>query len=418
MKQKAAHSLPFVELVVVTLAVGASTARSAWLPAAALLAALLWATRWGLTRRVGVALPVHLPVAVLLLLAVATWWVTPDRSITGPQMARLALGVAWGYALIAWAERLQRLRWLVRGMLVGGLALAAAAPFVVDWNGLNKLPLLPVSLYNQFRPLVGDTVNPNVMAGAIVCVLPVALALGGWGSGAVGWRDRTLAAVAAAVLGSMLVLTQSRGAMLALGAALLVLATLRWRWGGLVLLVGMGVVGLAFWRNPSLASQVVSVGMRVGQGSRLELWSRAIYLIEDFPWTGVGLGMYGPVVDNLYPLFTSGPGLPHAHNLALQVAVDLGLPGLVAWLSIVLLVYAAAWQSWRSARRRKDSWGSALTAGLLAAHTALLVHGVSDAVTWGMVRTAVVPWGLWAVVFAAWRVIAQAPPADASAHAD
>ena len=108
MKQKAAHSLPFVELVVVTLAVGASTARSAWLPAAALLAALLWATRWGLTRRVGVALPVHLPVAVLLLLAVATWWVTPDRSITGPQMARLALGVAWGYALIAWAAHSRR----------------------------------------------------------------------------------------------------------------------------------------------------------------------------------------------------------------------------------------------------------------------------------------------------------------------
>ena len=62
---------------------------------------------------------------------------------------------------------------------------------------------------------------------------------------------------------------------------------------------------------------------------RIEVWSRAISMIQDFLFTGIGRGSFGPLADTLYPFFLAAPGTgPHAHNLFLQVAVDLGILGL------------------------------------------------------------------------------------------
>jgi len=42
-----------------------------------------------------------------------------------------------------------------------------------------------------------------------------------------------------------------------------------------------------------------------------------------------------------------------------------------------------------------NAWLLGLGAGLLAAQAALVVHGLTDAVTWGMVRSAPVVWLIW-----------------------
>ena len=90
----------------------------------------------------------------------------------------------------------------------------------------------------------------------------------------------------------------------------------------------------------------ISSGVSVqGVEGRVEIWSRAIYMIQDFSFTGIGMGSYMDVADLLYPFFLAAPGkIDHAHNLFLQVAVDLGIPGFIAWLSIFLGVCLSAWQ--------------------------------------------------------------------------
>ena len=84
----------------------------------------------------------------------------------------------------------------------------------------------------------------------------------------------------------------------------------------------------------------------VGLQGRVELWSRALYAIQDFPLTGCGLGTFRQVVHLLYPPFFVEPGadLAHAHNFFLQVALDLGVPGLIAYLA---LLGTALWAGWR-----------------------------------------------------------------------
>jgi putative inorganic carbon (HCO3(-)) transporter len=134
-------------------------------------------------------------------------------------------------------------------------------------------------------------------------------------------------------------------------------------------------------------------------------------MAQDFPFTGIGMGTFRQVANAMYPFFLAGPDadIPHAHNLLLQVAVDQGLPGLIMWLALLLLVICGAWSVYRRGQRAGDRWLAALGAGLLCSQAALLVHGLLDATLWGT-RPAVLLWAVWGLAMAAWNRTAPSPP--------
>jgi len=115
---------------------------------------------------------------------------------------------------------------------------------------------------------------------------------------------------------------------------------------------------------------------------RLEVWSRALYAIQDFPFTGMGLNTFRRIVPVLYPLFLIGPDydIAHAHNHLLQAAVDLGLPGLIAYVAIWLITAIMLVSVWR--RSQEDIWRT-LAAGLGAGLLAHFIYGLTDAVALG-----------------------------------
>jgi putative inorganic carbon (HCO3(-)) transporter len=121
-------------------------------------------------------------------------------------------------------------------------------------------------------------------------------------------------------------------------------------------------------------------------------------MIQDFPLTGIGMGAFETVANRLYPFFLLGPDAdaPHAHNIFLQVAVDLGIPGLAAWLGLLVVAALRSAKVLAAGRRAGDSWSAGLGAGLLAAQVALAVHGVVDAAVWGA-HSAIAVWALWAI---------------------
>ena len=92
----------------------------------------------------------------------------------------------------------------------------------------------------------------------------------------------------------------------------------------------------------------------------------------------------------LYPLFSIGPdaAITHAHNLWLQVGIDLGLPGLIAYLALFINVFVMLF---RVLRHRAAALDWTLAAGTLGASVALLIHGIFDAPLWG-VKPAFIPW--------------------------
>ncbi len=410
--------LTSLEIWAAAIAVIASMAAPRLLLPALGVMAGFWLVRWRAWGQFTVRTQLDGGNAVLALMLPITLWATSRPDITLPQVLRLLTGIGFYYAIVNWAagehhpakqgdtnlQPRERSRWLFRGTVVAGIGLALFALVSVEWL-FYKLPFLSADLYSRFFLLVADRVHPNVLAGSLVMVLPVILGVLLFGvrqlRGYQGWG------LAAAVVGMgiVLLLTQSRGALLALGAVLVVLAGMRWRWTWAAALLAAVVGGLVYMLGGSPMPLDALFPAPAGIEARLEIWSRALWLIRDFPLTGVGMGMFGTAVDLLYPFTMTAPGnVPHAHNLFLQIGVDLGLPGMLAWVFNLSMVFAAAFRVFRFGRLRQDGWMAGLGAGLLGSQIALVVHGSMDAVVWGMVRSAPLVWGLWGVVIAVRQV--------------
>ncbi len=398
-----AVKLSALELPILALLVIGAIAVERLLPVALAVAAFFWLVRWLAYCRPTVRTPGDWPIGLLVIMLPVTLWATALPDITRSEVLRLLTGIALYYAIVNWTDRTVRLRVVAGGAVAAGLGLALLAPFIGGLPVASKLSFVP-SLNARLPQVLATSVNPNVMAGALVLLLPLALALLLYAWPRLRWFARALAILAGAAMLVVLVLTQSRGAWLGIIAALGVLVALRWRRGWLALPLATVAAGLVAWQigfgrvaDAMLASQALG-----GADQRVEIWSRALYMLQDFPFTGVGMGSFRQAANLLYPFFLAGPDaeIPHAHNLFLQVGVDLGVPGLVAWLALLILVCVCAWLVYRRGRRQRDTMLTALGAGLLASQAALVVHGLTDAATWGT-RPAVLVWAIWGLAMAA-----------------
>ena len=143
-----------------------------------------------------------------------------------------------------------------------------------------------------------------------------------------------------------------------------------------------------------MALWIVSGWLEAGPGpntlaSRLELWNRALAMIQDFPLTGIGLGQFSPALQTLYPSFIlpRDQFVPHAHNLYLAYATELGLPGLAAFLVLEARFMRSCLLGLR-AWRGQLGWAAA---GLVSAMLVFLVYGLTDAIGPGA-RAGLVLW--------------------------
>ncbi|MGC8839142.1 MAG: O-antigen ligase family protein, partial [Anaerolineae bacterium] len=235
--------------------------------------------------------------------------------------------------------------------------------------------------------------NIHEVGGALLWVVPVALALWGWALGGRGLRflPRLGAFLAfTAALGStlgVLVLTQSRGSWAGFAVGLWAMLLVQ-GWPGVVaalLLLALGGGAVAYFGLGGLREWAVRLAgpalVPMGVEGRVEIWSRALYGIGDFPFTGMGMNMFRRIGPILYPFFGSSPDqdIAHAHNEFLQAALDLGVPGLVAFLALYLAVGCALLQALRQAR----GFRRALAVGLLGGLVAHAAFGMADAVALG-----------------------------------
>jgi putative inorganic carbon (HCO3(-)) transporter len=136
--------------------------------------------------------------------------------------------------------------------------------------------------------------------------------------------------------------------------------------------------------------------------------------MQDFPLTGVGLNAFPQVSDTLYPYPARSPAglVPHAHNNLLQVGMDLGIPGLAAYVGLLAAFTACAWKVHRLVESRSVRF---LASGLFAGMLAHQVYGLTDAITLGA-KPGFLLWVMWGLMAALWRLEAGRPP-DAEGNA-
>jgi putative inorganic carbon (HCO3(-)) transporter len=364
--------------------------------------------------------PLNCSLWLLLIMVGVSVWATFDIRFSLGKVSSLALGVFLYWAIVRWITTPERLRLGMDVFILSGAAVAVLGLLGTQWQS-GKFPVfapLIAMLPKAIRGVPGATegFNANGVAGCLVLFVPLQAAqviTGLRGGFSPVFQSGRARAAGVAIHGTLLLLTggtvmilQSRSAWLGLLVA--VLAFMLWhRWWTRCL--GLAVVGTAVVTAIAIGPEPFSGFLSTGAGTgldgiagRLEIWSRALYGIRDFPFSGMGMNAFRKVMPVLYPAFSISPtvDVAHTHNQLLQTALDLGLPGLIAYTSIWLLAGSLLVVAYRRSSERTTSrtFVGGLGAGLLA-H---FVFGMTDAIPLGS-RAGVLFWFAMALTVALHR---------------
>ena len=344
-------------------------------------------------------------------------------------LARPVLGMALCYAMIESARTAGSMRGPVQVMTMLALLVGLLAVGASQWNNKANLldPVIAVMPTIRGFPGAEQGFNANEIAGALAWLLPLmaGLAVYRWQQRLPRW-DVTLAF---GLLLVALLLGQSRSAIVGvLAAFFLMIPLLARRWPGrlvmyaaLLVIVGLqAYISLDFAQTEQQRVEAVNADASRARpaisyntstiSSRLQIWSSAAAITRDYPLTGVGLSMFrdGRVrADYPIPLM-EGRIVPHAHNELLQVAADMGLPGLLVYIGLHVATGVMLLRSWR----RGDAAARAVTVAVAGGLVGHAVYGLTDAVTlWD--RFAFVFWMLLGLA-AAQYVLVTRPAKDSA----
>lgn len=395
--------------------------RSDWLWTLLLLVPVYLA-RYFLRGRFFTRTPLDLLFLTFLLLGVFNVYAAPhSRGLM--MLARALFGMACAYALVERARvgksmRGPLLALTLLALLVGVLALGST-----QWSSKAQALQGIIDVLPRITGFPGAEggFNSNEIAGVLAWLTPlmIGLALYRWHSGGQRWAV-TLAAL---LLVPALLLGQSRSALAGVLFSLIFVIGLivpagRWRWGSwallaLAMMLQVGVMLNHLTDNQAQVAEAQDSGeevqsnLEISSGIRLEIWQAAIQLTRDYPLTGVGMGMFRyEFARAAYPIPSmAGTILAHAHNEYLQMAVDMGLPGLAVFIWFYIFAGYMALQIWRQGDAQARAVAVAVAGGLLA-HA---IYGLADAITlWD--RFTFVFWLMLGLLAAQYWLVTQTDP--------
>jgi tetratricopeptide (TPR) repeat protein len=343
----------------------------------------LWLAIWLAGGEPLVQTPLNIPILGIAMMILVSTWASYDLKQSIGYIAGAVLGLGAFFTVARYGETAKGW-WLCFFFYTGiNLFLAGVVSLMVKWP--QKISLLAPLTSHLTSPVItlsklSETPHPNSIPVFLLGVLPLLMVLTAstliqrkqWATIIDSKRLSALTLILAALTGAgsfMLLLSQSRGGYISFAITclflLLVVLPPRSRWRLLTGVVLAALVIVVLWQRGVLSPVRASLGSLAStdpafsldslQG-RLEIWPRAIYGIRDFPITGMGMDTFGHVLPVLYPLVTVSPELVtlNAHNTYLQAALDLGLPGLIAFLGVQVGTLWMLLKLWRTVHKWQD----------------------------------------------------------------
>ncbi|MEO6656510.1 MAG: O-antigen ligase family protein [Pyrinomonadaceae bacterium] len=280
--------------------------------------------------------------------------------------------------LLVHLESAVRLRRIVTVLTVFG--------FIYAFYAILQLVLSPDRIYGIYKPQsatpFGSFVNRHDFAA--IMEMAVSLPLGMIFSGSVVRDKRLLYIVAIALMGSSLLLSGSRGGLVALVAEIILLVILTSRAKGrknFVLkaalsaaLVAAAVGGAIFvGGDTSLTRFSEGVSSNNISSSRTQIWGATIKVIAENLPLGAGLGAYAQA----YTKHDNGSGyarVEQAHNDYLQVLADAGIAGLVIGTLFLFLFFREGFRNIITT----NTFRRGTAVGAFVGCFAILVHSLFD----------------------------------------
>ena len=347
-------------------------------------------------------LPYDAPALLFVVIGLLSVAVAPDKAFSFYNFYHLVPIYALTYLLVG--QTLRKSRELQRV----ACAMAASAVIIIlygfhqfifgidigamKWVDGEAFPELSKRVFSTWE-------NPNILAGYLDIV--ACIAVGVTTALTRGWRTLAILLLVAALV--CLGMTYARGACLVIAIVLAGYGALR----DLRVLAGIVVVGVgALLLDPVLADRLLSVFTRVDTSSemRLAFWESTIAMVMDHPFLGIGWGMYFMVYPE-YDFYLQGAPVQivHAHNMYLNYAAEIGVPGALSFLwfffGSLLLAFrlpqrVATWETvlaahehkWRTvadvrvalSRWRRRRFVEGLSTGLGLAFVSVALNGITD----------------------------------------
>ena len=357
--------------------------------------------------------------AFLVLCLISPLW-SPAPNVSLRAALDALLYVVWAILISCWTSD--------RGELAGVVkAVIAAAALATVWALVQFLgPALsdPGVLEDPGYRLMLPLGNPNFMAGLANIGLLSALSYSLTVQTPFGYR--LVAAAGVLVMGIAGLCTRSLAGLVGLPSGLAVLVLLwvprRLAQRGLLLLVILGLVLTSVLARPSssLADRLVALAMKPGSTNHARpfLWMAAVDMIRGRPVLGRGMGafllahpQFRPPAANLYRWGRDEHFDIHPHNEWLDVAVEVGLLGLILYVLVIVCACGNAWRWLAVNRGNPDAWAvQAALAGVVTLQVQAM-FGV------GLRYWDLAPfyWALIGVLLATRPI--DLPPADTQPHA-
>ncbi len=289
----------------------------------------------------------------------------------------LALCVFFGAALI-YLDSGARIRKLVTVLTVFG--------FVYAFYAIIQSVLSPDKIYGIYQPgsaiPFGSFVNRHNFAAIIEMAIAIPLAL--IFTGAVDKDKRLLYWVAVALMATALLLSGSRGGLVALMAGLVFLAILALRRRGRshavlsVVLAGVLIIialaGAVFVGGDTSLTRFTDAAADADlSSSRYHIWETSLKVIAAHLPLGTGLGAF-PQAYTRFDTLGGGQLVEQAHNDYLQVLADAGIVGGILGALFLFLLFREGFRSINS----QDAYRRGVAIGAFTGCVTILVHSLFD----------------------------------------
>lgn len=336
-------------------------------------------------------------ILMFVLFSAASIWNSPDRGFSFYNYYHLMGRYILIYYLVVnnihSTSQIKKL-----GLIIVGSALAVtifgfyqylfSSGMSAEWVDYEQFPDLKFRVFSTLE-------NPNLLAGFLVTMMSIAAGLG---CRADMLRRRAMFLGVAAIMGVCLVLTYSRGAWLSVLAVVAVFGVLYNRkilW--LILLLPL----LSLFSHDVLLERLMSIMNPTDTSStlRLALWESTVAMIADHPIFGIGWGAYWMVYPN-YDFFINNAStrIVHAHNMYLNIAAEIGIPGLLAFLAIT---YGHIKTAAKLMNSLADKYTSGLLMGIAAGLVGLMINGLTDYIMFN-IQMSMLFWMLNAIIAVLW----------------
>jgi len=326
--------------------------------------------------------PIRVPVVGIPLAALVLWGATsvlwsfdPGETIRATVTRVQLFGL---YLLVV--NVLDRPDTLRRALYahLGGCVVLAVAGLYLAGEGILQAGRAALVVDRQL------VLEPNAFGGALILPVVVSLVVSlDRGRGAL---ERTALVGTGVLCLTAIALTLSRGPMLALAAALLVVTVVERRFrllaaGALVALPGLVLAGGALWERLTEAATLADRG-----AGRLDIWRVGWAVFASHPLAGVGLGCF-PIIYLSFLSRATGISAKHVaavlekslkfpHNIYVGTAAEGGLVGVALLAAILLAHLRSAFGAWRRLAALRHP-ATPLACVAVAALAAFVVEGAT-----------------------------------------